>query len=82
VFLVEEAWIIFHEADKPDAVGGLPDTPMLAAKDGAQIDLASANADSVAPGDLYRAVVKRYSGRCDQEHQDHRFPTRYVTEFS
>jgi hypothetical protein len=26
--------------------------------------------------------VKRYSGRCDQEHQDHRFPTRYVTEFS
>ena len=56
--MIEEAYIIVHEADKPDVVGDLSYAHGLAGKDGAEVDLLPLDADAPALGDLDGALVE------------------------
>lgn len=57
-FVVEEAEIVVHEADQPDAVGDLLHSDALASEDLADIDLELSDADAAAGGDRHGAVVE------------------------
>ena len=59
LLFVKEAWIILHEADKPDLVSNFSDADILAGKHDTQVDLASANAESATLGYPDCPVVKR-----------------------
>lgn len=48
-----------HEADQPDVIGDFPDSDILTGEDGAEVDLASAEARSAALRDGDSAVVQR-----------------------
>lgn len=56
---VKEAWIILHEADKRDFISDFPDTDILAAEHGTQVDLAVANADPAGLGHADGPIVGR-----------------------
>ena len=58
-FFVKEAWIIFHEADKPDPVGNFSDADILAPEHRTQVDLVVANANPAASGYPDGPIVKR-----------------------
>ena len=59
LFFVKKAYIKIHEADKPNSVGDLSDSDMLASKYSTEIDLPSTNTNSAALGHLNSAVMKR-----------------------
>ena len=57
--MIEEAQVVFHKADQPDFIANLLDADVLAGEDGAEIDLAAADADATALGDGNGAIVER-----------------------
>ena len=59
LLFIEEAWIIILETDKPDPVGDFPDADILACQHRARVDLAVANANLSALGDMGGPAMKR-----------------------
>jgi hypothetical protein len=56
--LIEEAQVVLHKAHQPHPVADLLDADVLAGKDGAEVDLALADADAAAMGDGNGAIVE------------------------
>ena len=56
--MIEETQVIFHKADEPDFIADLLDADVLAGEDGAEIDLAAADADAAALGDGDGSVME------------------------
>jgi hypothetical protein len=57
--VIEEAQVVFHEANEPYFIAHLLDADVLTGEHGAEIDLAPADADAAALGDGDGAVVER-----------------------
>jgi hypothetical protein len=57
--VIEEAQVVFHKADQPDFIANLLDADVLAGEDGAEIDLAAADADAATLGNGDGAIVER-----------------------
>ena len=57
--MIEEAQVVLHKADQPDFIANLLDADVLAGEDGAETDLAAAEADATALGDGDGAIVER-----------------------
>jgi hypothetical protein len=56
--VVEEAEVIFHEGNQPDAFVDLADSDLLPSEDGAEVNLLSDEADSPAGCDGDGLVVE------------------------
>ena len=73
--------IIIHKADKPNAVGDLPDTNILAAKDVTEIDLAPTNTKSATLRYPYRPAAQFFElpdpeGGCKTARNDQKSTVR------
>ena len=58
-FVVEEAELVVHEADQPDAVGALFHSDALSSEALADIDLVLSDADAPAGGEGDGSVMER-----------------------
>jgi len=57
--VVEEPQVVVHKTRQPDFIADLLDTDVLSGEDGAQVDLATPEADAAALSDGDGSVVKR-----------------------
>ena len=56
--MIEEPQVVIHKADQPDFIANFLDPDILTGEDGAEIDLAAAEADAAAVGDGDGSVVE------------------------